>query len=119
MYANLGEAEGQVRADGSRGGAHVKSGQTVKGEPSTPSTGKVLTVTARELLIRASQAALAMRNPPANAGDTRRGFDPEVRKIPWKAAWQATPVFSSGDSHGQRSLAGYTPWDRKELDAMT
>ena len=30
--------------------------------------------------------------------------------------WQPTPVFLSGESHGQRSLAGYSPWGRKELD---
>ena len=29
---------------------------------------------------------------------------------------QPTPVFLSGEFHGQRSLAGYSPWDRKELD---
>ena len=32
----------------------------------------------------------------------------------WK--WQFTPVFLSGKFHGQRSLAGYSPWSRKELD---
>ena len=30
--------------------------------------------------------------------------------------WQPTPVFLSGESHGQRSLAGYSPWDAKESD---
>ena len=30
--------------------------------------------------------------------------------------WQPTPVFLSGESHGQRNLAGYSPWGRKELD---
>ena len=44
------------------------------------------------------------------------GFDPWVRKIPWKRDWQPTPVFLPGESHGQRSLAGYSPWDLKELD---
>ena len=39
----------------------------------------------------------------------RRGFDPWVRKIPWRRNWQSTPVFLSGKSHGQRSLAGYSP----------
>ena len=29
-----------------------------------------------------------------------------VRKIPWRRAWQPTPVFLPGESHGQRSLAG-------------
>ena len=33
-------------------------------------------------------------------------FDPWVRKIPWRRAWQPSPVFLPGESHGQRSLAG-------------
>ena len=37
-------------------------------------------------------------------------FDPWVRKIPWKRKWQPTPIFLPGKSHGQRSLAGYSPW---------
>ena len=43
-------------------------------------------------------------------------FDPWVKKIPWRRVWQPTPVFLPGESHGQRSLAGYSPWGRKELD---
>jgi len=46
----------------------------------------------------------------------RGGFDPWVRKIPWRREWQLIPVFLPGESHGQRSLAGYSPWGRKELD---
>ena len=46
----------------------------------------------------------------------RYGFDPWVRKIPWSRKWQPTPVFLTGKSHGQRSLVGYGPQDRKELD---
>ena len=41
----------------------------------------------------------------------RRVFDPWVGKIPWRRAWQPTPVFLLGKSRGQRSLAGYSPWD--------
>jgi len=37
----------------------------------------------------------------------RCGFNPWVRKIPWRRAWQPTPVFLPGESHGQRGLAGY------------
>ena len=33
-------------------------------------------------------------------------FDPWVGKIPWRRAWQPTPVFLPGESHGQRSLGG-------------
>ena len=37
-------------------------------------------------------------------------------KIPWRRAWQPTPVFSPGESHGQRNLAGYSPWGCKGSD---
>ena len=46
----------------------------------------------------------------------RYGFDPWVGKIPWRRKWQPAPVFLPEKSHGQRSLAGYSPWGRKELD---
>ena len=46
----------------------------------------------------------------------RPGFDPWVGKIPWRRAWQPIPVFLPGKSHGQRSLAGYSPWGSKESD---
>ena len=39
----------------------------------------------------------------------RCGFGPWVRKIPWRRAWQPTPVFLPGEAHGQRSLAGCSP----------
>ena len=38
----------------------------------------------------------------------RRGFSPWVGKIPWRRAWQPTPVFLPGESRGPRSLAGYS-----------
>ena len=39
----------------------------------------------------------------------RREFNPWVRKIPWRRTWQPTPIFLPAESHGQRSLAGYSP----------
>ena len=39
-----------------------------------------------------------------------------VRKIPWNRKWQLAPVFLPGKFHGQRSLANYSPWGRKEWD---
>ena len=44
----------------------------------------------------------------------RHGFDPWVRKTPRSRKWQPTPIFLPGKSHGQRSLAGYSPWGQKE-----
>ena len=46
----------------------------------------------------------------------RPGLNLWVRKIPWRREWLPTPVFLPGRSNGQRSLAGYSPWGRKELD---
>ena len=46
----------------------------------------------------------------------RHGFSPWVRKIPWRRAWQTTPVFLPGESHGQWSLVGYSPWGHRESD---
>ena len=34
----------------------------------------------------------------------------------WRKKWQPTPLFSPGDFHGQRNLAGYSPWGHKDLD---
>ena len=45
----------------------------------------------------------------------RLGFDSWVGKIPWRRKWQPTPVFLPGESHGRRSLVGYSPQGRKEL----
>ena len=62
----------------------------------------------------ACQVALVVKNLPAKAGDS--WLDPWVRNIPWGRAWHHTPVLLPGESHGQRSLAGYSPEGHKELD---
>ena len=46
----------------------------------------------------------------------RPGFNPWVRKIPSRRVWQPTLVLLPRESQGQRSLAGYGPGGRKELD---
>ena len=46
----------------------------------------------------------------------RCGFDPWVRKIPWRRKWKPTPVLLHGKFNGQRSLAGYSPRGHKESD---
>ena len=45
----------------------------------------------------------------------RQGFDPWVRKIPWRRKWQPSSVLLLGKSHGQRSLAGYSPRGHKRV----
>ena len=52
----------------------------------------------------------------------RHEFHPQVRKIPWRKAWQPTPAFLPRESHGQRSLVGYSPWvtkSRTELKRLS
>ena len=64
-----------------------------------------------------SQVALVAKNPPVQCRRHKRcGFDPWIGKIPRGREWQPTPVFLPGESHGQRSLAGYNPCGPKELD---
>ena len=45
----------------------------------------------------------------------RPGLDPWVGKIPLRRAWQPTPVFRPGESHGQKNLVGYSLWGCREL----
>ena len=46
-----------------------------------------------------------------NAGDL--GSIPGSGRSPWRKEWRPTPVFLPGESHGQRSLADYSPWGRR------
>ena len=54
-----------------------------------------------------------------SARSRRHEFNPwvgKIQKIPWRRKWQPTAVFLPGESHGQRSLVGYSSWGRKESD---
>ena len=60
-----------------------------------------------------SLVAQMVKNPPSMQGP---GFDLWVRKSPWRREWLPTQVFLPRESHGQRSLAGYSDWGCKESD---
>ena len=62
----------------------------------------------------ASQVVLVVKNLPQCRRPKGRWFDPWVEGS--RRAWQPTPVFLPGESHGQRSLVGYSPWGPKESD---
>jgi len=47
----------------------------------------------------------------------RPRFDPFIGKIPGRREWLPTPAFLPEESHGQRSLMGYSPWGCKESDS--
>ena len=42
-------------------------------------------------------------------------MDPWIRKIPWRRKWQPSPIFLPEKSHGQRNLAGYSPYGHKRV----
>ena len=65
----------------------------------------------------ASQVALVVKNLLNNAGGLRDvGLIPESERSPGCRAGQLSPVFFPGESHGQRSLVGYSPYSHKESD---
>ena len=106
--------------------AHLKPGLGPNGSsplPSPPGTTTQAQVHSHSLVCNKPK-----QSPWGCPGDTsgkahacqcrrykRRGLHPWVGKIPWRRKWQPTAVFLPGESHGKRSLAGYCPWDRREL----
>ena len=64
----------------------------------------------------ASQVALVIKNPPANAGDIRDPvFISALGRFPGEGHGNSLQYSCLELSHGQRSLAGYSPWGCKEL----
>ena len=68
------------------------------------------------------QMALVVKNLPGNAGGCKETQIGSLGgKIPWRREWWPTPVSLPGEFHGQRSLAGYSPWGcrvRRNLACM-
>ena len=61
--------------------------------------------------------ALVVKNLPANVGDIRDvSLIPGFGGHPGGGNGNPTPVFLPGESHGQKSLVGCSPWGCKELD---
>ena len=57
---------------------------------------------------------IVVKNLPVNAGDVRDACSvPGLGRFSWRRAWQPTPVFLPGESHGESSLASYSPWGCK------
>ena len=44
------------------------------------------------------------------------GLIPELGRFPWRRTWPPTPIFFPGESPGERSLVGNSPWGPKESD---
>ena len=55
-----------------------------------------------------------LRDPDLHIYTTTHKIDNE--QGPWSREWQPTPVILPEKSHGLRSLVGYNPWGRRELD---
>ena len=65
-------------------------------------------------LVRGFSGGSEVKASACNVGDL--GSIPGSGRFLWRRKWQPTPVFLPGESHGQRSLVGYSPRGRKELD---
>ena len=63
------------------------------------------------ILVLGFPGASGVKNPPASAGDMS-----SIGKIPWRRKCQRPLVFLPREFHGQRSLAGHSPWGHKVLD---
>ena len=73
----------------------------------------------RKLIVRiilCDRASLAACTEKLLLQSRRRRLDPLVGKILWRREWLPTLVFWPGESHGQRSLVGYSPWGRKRVE---
>ena len=99
--------------------------RSLKADPS-PAPGAETTLDGgqvRTTVMLPTKGILCPSNAPVFAGGSvmkestyqcrRSGFDPWVGKIPWRRKWQPAPVCLPGESHGRRSLVGYSPWGRK------
>ena len=61
----------------------------------------------RKLWLRGIPGSSRICQPMRETKQTRvQSPHQDVRKLPWRRAWQFTPVFLLGESHGQRSLVG-------------
>ena len=71
-----------------------------------------------KFLLVGSPDGSVVKNQPVDAAITgHMDSIPGSGKIPWRRAWQPTPVFLPGESQGLRSLVGYNPWGCKESAA--
>ena len=74
-------------------------------------------ITLRLVEISTSQVVLVVKNPPANAGDARdAGSIPGLGRSPGGGLSSPLQYSCLENPHGQRNLAGYSPWGNKESD---
>ena len=69
------------------------------------------------LNVTVTSGGTVVKNLPADAGNTgNMGSIPGLGRFPWRKKWQPIQYSLHAKFHGQRSLAGYSPQDHKELD---
>ena len=104
IYLKLGESNGESRNRGSEERTFLKEKWQKR--------KKVIEGRVRDRLFQdekydVCRHGASSKEPPCQGRRCkRRGFDPSVKKIPWRREWQPSPVFLPGEPHGQRSLAG-------------
>ena len=78
---------------------------------------KILRINISSLIVYRLPCEAQWKEPACQC--RRLGSIPGSGKIdPWRRKWQPTPIFLPGKSHGQRSLAGYSPWGCKRVGSQ-
>ena len=109
MSRGSGAESGQVERTGSE--QELSWGESAYGKP----TGHCISHFVSLIVIVGFPSGSYSKESACNAEDL--GSIPGLM-IPWRRAWQPSPVFSPGEFHGQRSLAGHSPCCRKESHSM-
>ena len=99
VVKNLPASAGDVRDSGS-----------IPGSERSPGEGNGIPL---RLLQWGSPVAQRVKNLPALQETQETHIQSLGQEDPWRRKWQPTPVFLPGKSHGQRSLAGYSPRHRR------
>ena len=94
-----------------RGGQKMNTGLYLKGEKCVCVYIYIMYVFLLYIYINGLPWWLSDKEPTYEC----RRSNPWVGKIPWRRKWQPNSAFLPGKSHGQRSLAGYSPWGRKRV----
>ena len=70
-----------------------------------------MSFTGASLVVQSVKNQFVMQEIACNVGDV--GSIPGLKRSLGEGKWPPAPVFLPGKSHGQRSLAGYSPWVHK------
>ena len=115
LPASPADRAGLTPREGGESAAPLPGGWTSNGRRMRPRTaGGIQAAREGRCADQSFPGGSEVKVSACNAGDP--GLIPGSGRFPWRRKWQPTPVLLPGESHGGRSLVGYSPWGHKELD---